>query len=342
MSRSSMSLGALAVLLTAGPAVAQQSSNEMGGSERELGGHRFIPSRNVPEPFLASRFTTAIGFGSVAGLTVPIYNYEDSLVRELEGDMGFLSIDFEYQQQLTSWLALRGGVGAVARAGVDAFSFAAEGLSTVYGANLGATGRILGNERFLLSATVDYSTSSLYGVQPITYLQGVAGEVRQAVQDFIDAGGTVDSESIDSILGELDLSEYDVVESGSASRTSVGLRAAYAAAPWLGFTVATQSGVGDLFGRSELGIIDVGATASLDFSKLWNVPVGVALAARYHNANERVSDIASDLTTFGAFISYAARRDLALGVDISNASLGQTTGGTVRVTRGAVTMTYYF
>ena len=335
-------LAACAIVALAAPVRAQDTAQETGGRARELGGHRFVPSRIVADPFVASRFTNSIGFGGARNLEVPIYNYQDSLVTTVTGDLGFLNIDFEYQQQVTSWLALRGAAGAIARLGVDGFSFAAEGISTIYGYNLGATGTILRSGRFQLSAALDYSSNALYGVQPLTYLEGVAGEVRRAVDSVLTGGGTIDRPTIDTILARIDLSQYNVVEQGTADRTGVGLRAAYAAAPWLGFTVATQSGVGNLIQRKDLGIIDVGAAASLDFGALWNVPIGVALSARYQNANERSSDLAADITTFGAFISYAARRDLALGLDLSNASLGQATGGTLRASRASITMTYYF
>lgn len=336
-------LAACAILaLSAAPAAGQDPSHEMGGAGRELGGHRFVPSRIVADPFVASRFTNSIGFGGARNLQVPVYNYQDSLVTTVAGDLGFLSIDFEYQQQVTGWLALRGAAGAIARVGVDGFSFAAEGISTIYGYNLGATGRILRSGRMQLSAALDYSSNALYGVQPLTYLQGVGGEVRQAIDSVLEAGGVVDSTTIREILNQIDLSQYDVVQQGSANRTSVGLRFAYAAAPWLGFTVATQSGVGNLIARNDIGIIDVGAAASLDFGELWRVPIGVALSARYQNASERSSDLAADITTFGAFISYAARRDLALGLDLSNSGLSQPSGGTLRASRAAITMTYYF
>jgi hypothetical protein len=315
----------------------------MGGAGRELGGHRFVPTRLLPDPFIASRFTTAISFGGARNLEVPFYNAEDSLLRVLEGDLGFLGIDLDYHQQVTPWLSLRGALGAIARVGVDEFALAAEGVSTVYGVGLGATARIWRAERFQLSAVLDYSTNTLYAMQPLTYLQGVAGEVRRAVDSVIAGGGTLDSAVVDSILDQIDLSQYDAVQSGSATRSNVGLRLAYAAAPWLGFTVATQSGVGELLDRSsDLGIIDVGAAASIDLGPLWKVPIGIALSGRFQNMQERSSDLGADITTFGAFVSYAARRDLALGLEFANAGLTQPTGGTLRISRLGLNMTYYF
>ncbi len=333
-----------AMLGVAAPSVAaQRITTEMGGRARELGGHRFIPTGTLRDPFLASRFGSSISFGGARDLEVPIYNASDSVVQVLRGDLGFLAIDFEYQQQITSWLALRGGAGGVARLGTDQFSFAAEGVSTIYGFNLGASGRLWGNERLQLTAMLDYSSSALYGVQPLTYLQGVTGEVRRAVDSLLAAGGVIDSARIDSVLKTIDLSAYNVVTSGSAQRTNVGLGVAWAAAPWLGFTVATQSGLGNLIDdNTDLGIVDIGASASIDLGVLWTVPMGIAVTGRFQNFNERSSDIAGDITTFSTFLSYAARRDLALGLEVTNASLRQPTGATIRVSRAAVAMTYFF
>jgi hypothetical protein len=335
-------LGAAA--LVAAPVLdAQRVDTVMGGRARELGGHRFVPSRVVADPFVASRFGSAISFGGARDLDVPIYNAEDSLLRVLNGDLGFLGIDLDYQQQVTDWLALRGAVGAVARLGVDEFALAAEGVSTVYGFGLGASARIWRSERFLVTAVLDYTTNSLFAMQPLTYLQGVAGEVRGAVDSVLAGGGTVDSATIDSILAVIDLSQYQAVQSGTATRSNVGLRAAYAASPWLGFTVATQSGVGELLDRSsDIGIIDLGGSASIDLDELWKVPIGVALAFRFQNIQDRSTDLGGDVTTFSGFVSYAARRDLALGLEITSASLTQPTGGTLRISRLSVNSAYYF
>jgi len=336
---------AAALLLAVPPLAGQDRSLIMGGAARELGGHRFIPSLVAPDPFLTTRVAASLSFGGAQNLVVPIRNLDDSLLKTVTGDLGFLGIDLEYQQRITGWLVVRGGLGGSARVGVDAFSFAAEGLSTVYGFNLGTTAGILRKERFQLSAALDHSSNTLFGTKPLTYLRNVAGEIERVIDSIAGSGTPIDSAIVDSVLDAIDLSQFSVVESGSSARTSVGVRMAYAAAPWIGFTASLQTGVGDLIGSSstEHGIIDVAGSASMDFGRLWKVPIGVALAARYQNFNARAGDEVAGLTTFGAFISYTGRRDLALGLEITRAQLGQpSTDQTVSVGRAALTITYYF
>ncbi|MGH7676304.1 MAG: hypothetical protein ACREMV_13620 [Gemmatimonadales bacterium] len=240
---------------------------------------------------------------------------------------------------------VRAGLGGSGRLGVDAFSFAAEGLSTVYGFSVGTTAGIWRTERIQLSAALDYSSNSLFGAQPLTYLSNVANEIERVIDSVVNSGTPIDSVVVDSILDAIDLSQFSVVESGSSSRPSVGVRMAYAAAPWIGFTASLQTGVGDLIGRgsTEHGIIDVAGSASMDFGRLWKVPIGVSLAARYQNFNSRAGDDVAGLTTVSAFIDYTGRRDLALGLELSSAQIGQrSTSNTVSVGRAALTIAYYF
>ncbi len=336
---------AAALLLAVPPLAGQDRTLVMGGGARELGGHRFIPSSIAPDPFLTTQVSASLGFGAARNLVVPIRNLEDSLLKTETGDLGFLGIDLQYQQRVTGWLVVRAGLGASARLGVDAFSFAAEGLSSVYGVNLGTTAGILKKERFQVSAALDYASNSLFATKPLTYLRNVAGEIERVIDSIAGSGTPIDSAVVDSVLDAIDLSQFSVTESGSSSRTSVGVRMAYAAAPWIGFTASLQTGVGDLIGSSSTdhGIIDVAGSASLDFGRLWKVPVGVALAARYQNFNARAGDEVAGLTTLSAFISYTGRRDLALGIELSSAQLGQpSTDETVSVGRAALTITYYF
>ena len=332
----------LAVTLIAPLSLAAQ--DVMGGAGRELGGHRFVPSIVVPSPFIASRFTATTAFGGVRDLDVPIYNVEDSLVQTVTGDLGYLTLDFEYQQRVNAWLALRGGVGALARSGTDGFAMLAEGISAVYGYSLGAQARLLGNDRMYLSAALDYVSSSVFGYAPLTFVQGVGAEIRRVV-DSIEASGTpIDSTVIRDVLKNLDLSAYSAVEQGSVARTTAGLRAAFAIAPWLGLTAVAQTGIGEVLnGASDLGVIDLGATASVDLGVLTRFPIGLALSARRQSLNERASDVAKGVTAFGLFISYAARRDLALGLDLTSAQFSQrSTANILTGSRGAVTITYYF
>ncbi|MGH7340261.1 MAG: hypothetical protein ACREKH_07205 [Candidatus Rokuibacteriota bacterium] len=336
---------AAALLLAVAPLAGQDRTLIMGGGSRELGGHRFLPSAVAPDPFLSTRVGASLGFGAARDLAVPIRNLDDSLLKTVTGDLGFLGLELEYQQRVAGWLVVRAGLGGSGRLGVDKFSFAAEGLSTVYGFNLGTSAGILKSERFQLTAALDYSSNSLFGTQPLTYLSNVGGEIERVLDSIAGSGTPVDSAVVDSVLDAIDLSQFSVVESGSSARASVGVRMAYAAAPWIGFTATLQTGFGDLIGRSstEHGIIDVAGSASIDFRLLWNVPVGIALAGRYQNFNARAGSEVAGLTSFSAFIGYTGRRDLALGVELSTAQLGQpSTDKTISVGRAALSMTYYF
>ena len=81
---------------------------------RCLNGFRFIPSSVVDEPFATTFFQNSTGGGSAVNLSIPVRNLAGDTIKTIDGSVGFLLVDFEYQQAVAKWLALRGWSSAAA------------------------------------------------------------------------------------------------------------------------------------------------------------------------------------------------------------------------------------
>lgn len=294
-------------LLAAQPGAAQDPDRPF---RRELGGHVFLPSAIVQDPFVTTFFRTTTGAGAALGLDIPIYNLNDSLLGTVSGDVAFADLGFQYQQALGTWLALRGSVSATARLSTSVQSLFAEGITAVWGGSLGATARILKKERWTLSATADYTASNLTKVTPLEFAQNLA----QFVKDIIESGGELPDTFPDS----------ELLTEASAPELRGGFRAAYAPAPWLGFTALVETGWTDPFGTErDRGVFAAGATAGVDFGAMGKLPIGVLGSISGRSRGGRGSDVSSGATLWGLGLFYTGRREFSVGVEMTWGRLDQ-------------------
>ena len=210
-------------LLLVVPVVAVAQAPLDDNSRRLLNGYYFIPSTDVASPFVTSFVRSATGVGVAVGLTVPIEDLDGNVVDAIGGDLAFLILDFQYQQAITKWLALRAGFVGSARVGTDEQSLLTQGITSVYGFDLGATAQLLQTRSFLLSAVVNYTNNQIYAIAPFDFVKSV-------IDSGFDPGG-----------------DNNLLQSGSVGLTSGGLRMAFAPSDWIGFTALAEAGIGERF-----------------------------------------------------------------------------------------------
>jgi hypothetical protein len=290
----------LLLALTTLPA-ARAMGQEPEGREapRYFGGHQFIPSTIVADPFVATSFTSTTGFGMAIGLEVPILNIDGEQIGELEGDIGFLLLEFGYQQRLNNWLALRANVSAAARVGTSTEAILAEGISAVYGYGLGGTASLWRKQSWQLSATADFRGNSLTGIAPLDFAA--------AVKHAVEAGDTAAIEAAkDSLLSEAD-----------NMRVLGGLRGAYTPAPWIGFVGFVEAGLGERFeqGEDNTSVVNFGAAASFNLDPLARVPIGLLGSFRSESLSEKGEDIGGDVQSVGFGVFYTGRRFFSVGLE---------------------------
>lgn len=264
-----------------------------------LGGHRFILGGRTENPFVGTQVHTSTGGGMAFGFEdlVEIPAPDSSIIKALTGDLAFVALGFDYQQQLWQRFAVGLGVDVSARLGTDAQSILSQGFTSVFGSQLWFKGQILRAERHLLSASVNLRPNSAVAIDPV-------GWARRIIED----GGITD--------------DNELVRSAEAASASVGVQYAWAVRPWIGLLASSDLGFADpLDSDSERELrFRVDGNASIDLNELWEYPVGFLVGGRLTDFSEAASDILerSLLVNLGLF--YTGREDFSIGGEITRTS----------------------
>ena len=279
---------ALATSLVASPVGAQNPG-------RELNGHRFLLSGQVPSPFVTSFIRTTTGGGAALNVKTPFIDVDGDTLGTLEGNVGFVLLGFEYQQKVTSWLALRGGFTASARLGTDEQSILAQGVTGILGWGIGGSVLLVTKPTWLVSGGLDFQQNGFVGLVPFRFAQTV-----------IDSGGLTKDNNLVSTTGTV------------SSRAT--LRGGWAPRRWLGATGVIEAGVGDIQDLRSKGVYGGAATVGVDFRELGWWPVGVMGFVRYDSFNQNGADLSSSSTRLGMGVLYTGRRDFSIGLEGSTIS----------------------
>jgi|SoiMethySBSTD1v2_1073268.scaffolds.fasta_scaffold87501_4 hypothetical protein len=259
---------------------------------RCLNGFRFMPSSVVDDPFATTFFQNSTGGGSAANFKVPVRNLAGDTLTSLSGNVGFLLVDFEYQQAIAKWLALRVSAGGIGRLGTSIPSLVATGVSAAFGAAFGATVPIVTRSNFIVSAVADFRSNTQYDVDPFGFAEQVADSM-------------YDPESKSGAL----LSSYPV------NRWSVGLRGAWGIAPWVGVSGELEPG-GAHENSANKSLTTYGALVGFDFAKRHEAPIGLSLGYRGQSGSGKTGNIAGGYRTVQGGVYYTGRPDFQIGSDI--------------------------
>ena len=302
-------------------AVAAQTATRVGPERRALNGHRFLPTSDLPDPFVTTFMRSAVGAGTAMNLRAPIEDLDGNVLDTLDGDIAFLALDYEYQQAVNRWLAFRASVAGAARLGTDQQSLLFQGVSGVLGAALGTTVRLVEGEKVYVSAVGDVGWNKGYFITPLDF-----------VRDVIDNG--------------LDGNSSSPVADASSLVASGGARVAYSPHRAWGFTALAEFGFSEPFRKdvsSTRGLVRLGGTIGYDFGASTPVPIGLLGGFRWENFSAGGDDIADRSWRSFLGISYTGRADFNVGVEMSFAHLSQRDSnegidsGSVRVA-----LRYYF
>ena len=258
-----------------------------------LDGFRFLPSSAVPDAFANTRFSNSTGGGMALDLTVPRRNLAGEVVDSLEGNIGFVLLDFEYQKSFGRRLALRVGANAVARVGTSVEALVASGASAVFGGSFGATVPIWQNQKFLVSAVGDLRSTSAYEIDPYGFVKGV-----------VDSGYTDNAKKL--LLFDIPL-----------NRWTVGLRGAWGIRPWMGLNASFESGLVDTPASGNETLTSFGAQFGFDFAKRSEVPIALSLAYRGLTGGGRTADVGGSYRIYELGMFYTGRSQFVVGGDFS-------------------------
>lgn len=281
------SAGLLVVVAALGgaPLSAQQECHQC------LNGFRFLPSTVLGNPFANTYFQAATGGGMALDLNIPVRRLDGTVVDTIGGDIGFLLLDFEYQQAIARWLALRISATAAARVGTSTEAIVASGASAAFGGALGATVPVWHNQNVLVSAVADVRSSSQYVVDPFGFVKAV-----------VDSGYDENAKQV-------------LLRDEPGNQWSAGVRAAWGIKPWVGLNAVLESGTVDVPNEGNESLTEMGLQAGFDFGVLYEVPVGLSLGFR-EKAGPGRSDISGSYRIVELGLFYTGNRSFYIGGDM--------------------------
>jgi hypothetical protein len=257
---------------------------------RDLGGHRFVPSELLVQPFVETAFRAVTAFGLVRSTAPDLSVAGDQVVTGRRFTQVGYSQTFELQMALLPWLAVRAAATSVVFSGVNRRSVLNLGSTIQYGAGGGVTiGHRLG-DAVQIALVADAAYEPTYSV---------------------DIGG--------AIAASLRAQQVDTAPLLTRERgvpLQAGVAVAFAPAAAVGVTVMgryehTFHGSGGL--ERQDAAIAAGAL-DLDLRALTTVPIG--FLAAYQLAIPFGDNDRTDLWYYfdGGFF-YTAKRDLVLGME---------------------------
>ena len=281
-----------------------------------LGGHTFLSSDFVPDPFIRGFVRQSLGVAQALDLQFPLGIIDGDTLVVLNGDLTFAVLDLEYQAAVKDWIAARGRINLRTRLGTDGTSLLAEGLQVSTGFEFGWLLRLVQSEKVVLSANVDVTRSSFTVV-----------DFRQFLEDVI-----------------ADAEDPQLADNVPAVRGSGGLRFAWGASPLFGLTALFEAGYGDAARRDREGdfIYTLGTVLDFDFGAVSPVPIGLGLGYRQSSLVQQV-DAESDTRAVVVRLGYTGRPDFVVALDIlGNSVRDASLAEPVKSVGALLAMRYYF
>jgi hypothetical protein len=258
-----------------------------------LGGHQFVPSTYIRDPFVRTSLRTGLGFGMTPELVVPLVTIGDTSIVGLQGSLLYVVLDVEYQQTIRDWLAFSGRVQVISRMADATPALISQGVTLFSNFDLGWLFRMHQSERFLLSSSLGITNTALTDV----YLQR-----------FI--GGIIENGRI--------MPGNKLIQTVPTLRGRAGLHGAYAISDVTGLTFAGYLSFGESADRDSPDQWSYSLTAAADFNLCSHngPPLGFVIGARTQS-NPLGSPAGHGTTqTFFGRIGYTGSREFSLGLDL--------------------------
>ena len=143
------------------------------GKERILGGHRYLPSIYVDNPWVATTFENYTGGGMAIDLKTPFYNLAGEELFVLEGDLFYASLGMAFQQRLGSRWAVGLRFNARVRTGTNTQTLIAEGANVDRNFNLWGKYRLWRGDKGQVSLGLDWEYSKVFVVDPLGFARAI-------------------------------------------------------------------------------------------------------------------------------------------------------------------------
>jgi len=286
------------------------------GAERKLGGHSFMHSKYIFDPFISTSFSNFVGGASAPTYSRDFHDRDGELLFTLEGSIVFASLGMNFQQRLGEKWAIGVGGNGLVRSGSNALSFINDGANV--GSNIDAWAKRLlqRGEKSQFTAGLSWHYSS------VTYF---------TPRDFAD-----------HLIGGGSLATAPFVVSGKSWDVQADLLWAYAFNSMYAIRATGSLGVVEKYGESGafVGKNQVGVLGEVDFNPRHEFPLGITLGYFLAFPMDRLQSGPSG-TVMGFW--FTGRQDFIIGLETGWLEIPLSDDGdTVDGAFGSINIKYFF
>ena len=297
-----------------GPAVVHGQTEE---PRPVLGGHRFIWNPFTETAVPRTHVRNLTGGGKFTGVEfIPSFDLGNGItVPALVGDLLFAELEFEYMHQVQPWLGVWGRIGGVGRVGTDSGVLLAQGVTAVFGYDLGWLLRLYENESFVLSGIAALSNDGVTDVNLLRWARGV----------IEDTGARL-------------------VDSGPRLRGKGGLRAAWGLNESWGLQFKSELGYGEptTLGDDSAWLGEHAVSVSYDLAPKTEVPLGFVLSGGSRSSPREGGKPNVSSSDVGLRTAFTGRDNFLIALDTRWSGIELTDGDAVSLFRGALSLQLYF
>jgi hypothetical protein len=163
----------LAISSATGPVAAADHGLDQ-GKERRLGGHGFLPSLYIDDPWTATTFQNITGGGVALDLKTPFLDADGNELFVVQGDVFYASLGFGFQQRLGETWAVGLFVDGIVRTGVNTATLVTEGANVDRNGNFWVKKRILRTEASQLTLGLDWAYRKTFIITPYDFAREIA------------------------------------------------------------------------------------------------------------------------------------------------------------------------
>jgi hypothetical protein len=265
---------------------------------RELGGHYFLPSHLIEDPFSYTAFGMTFGLGSGNALAPQLQlNPPDIVGTKWVGYTG-IGVGFLQNVRILEYLSARIGVATNAYLGTGNGAVLTVGTSARVTGDIGVKGSLPVGKNLRFSATLDASYGPVYS---LLIAEGLVDAIKAC-----EADPTTCKINLGSFLQQEDTVTW-----------TAGLAGAWAPWPFLGIIGNLQFIAPTKTGKASVSQNGLTAAGSVDFDAkpllAW-LPLG--LNATYSITSPIGGNGVSTVQDWGFGLYYTGRHDMALGLEI--------------------------
>ena len=284
-----------------------------------LGGHQFMPNNYIKDPFIKTYIRNTLGFGQALDVEIPLIIIDGQELLALQGDVLFLTLDFEYHHRVKDWLGVWGRFLVLGRLGSGTEALLAQGVTAFTGFDLGWLFKLHQTKSTQLSGSLSLSNS------------------QSTIVNFLDF--------IDGIIDGDFSPNNQLVKNVPSLRINSGLRYAWAVNDFFGTYLLGELAYGQSAVERNAGkfFYRFGGVLDFDLSTRTVLPFGVALGAVYNSLPRTGDQTNKNSQSVFLRIGYNTQPDFVIALETSMEFIPQvSTDKTLKAGLTTINMRYYF